>query len=251
MSPKSKFILSIVILTVLLIGFLTGAFISGVFLSIKGFTAERLGLLLVSLGFAGVTLVKIIRLNNKETKSRIDAVVNDRHDFIAQWKIPEGQWHDYLKEKLSFDIKESTSYGYISGGIVAVILAFSVADSYAVTNLVIIGVATFLVVFILVKAGIILVAKRKYGEHIKLSTSEVYFAKELIIINGRLTILSDFGYRLKACKVEEKFETNVLSFVVETGTAHRKNHHQYYIPIPENEYEEASRLVTLYTALID
>lgn len=223
---------------------------SAMFMSIKGFTNERLGLLIVSLGLAIVTLVKMIRLNNKETKSRIDAVVNDRHDFIVQWTIPEGLWQDYLKKKLKFDISESTSYGYISGGIVALILAFSTAESYELTTVVGIAIGAFLGIFAIVKVGAILVAKKKYKSHSKSTSAEIHFAKNLVIINGRLVMLDDFGYRLKTFRLEEKFDLNLLSFVVETGAGHRKNGHQYFIPIPEGQMEEADRLVALYSALM-
>lgn len=250
MKSKSKFILSIIVLTVLLIGFLAGVFITAMFLSMKGFTAERLGLLLISLGFTGVTLAKMIRLNKREIKSRIDAVVNDRHDFIAQWKIPEGRWKGFLKTKLAFDIRESTAYGYISGGIVALILTLSIASSYPLMIIVSIAVGSFLVIFIMVKIGVIYVAKRKYFKYAKTSGAEIHFAKDLIIINGELVILNDFGYRLKTFQVEEKFDFNLLSFIVETGAGHKKYGHQHFIPIPEKHEAEADRLVTLYSALM-
>ena len=223
---------------------------SAVFMSIKGFTNERLGLLIVSLGLTIVTLVKMIRLNNKETKSRIDAVVNDRHDFIVQWTIPEALWQDYLKKKLKFDISESTSYGYISGGIVAFILAFSTASNYELMTVIGIAIGAFTAIFVIVKMGVILVAKKKYKNHSKSSSAEVHFAKNLVIINGRLVMLDDFGYRLKSFRVEEKFDMNLLAFLVETGAGNRKNGHQYFIPIPEGHMDEADRLVTLYSAIM-
>lgn len=220
-------------------------------MSIKGFTVERLGLMIISLGFTAIAVYKIISLNNRETAARIDAVINDQHEFIAQWTIPESIWHKFLSAKLNFDIKESNAYGYITGGIVALILTFSIANSYSLMRVATIAVVAFIIVFVLVKFGVIWVAKRKFRKHERTSSAEIFFAKDLIIINGQLTILSDFGYRLRVCQVEEKFESKVLRFIVEMGMGHRKNQREYFVPIPENEYAEADRLVSLYGALID
>lgn len=250
MNTRSRFILNVTVLTVLTIAFLTGAFISALMLATKGYTMERLGLMLVSLGFTAVAVYKIISLNNRETASRIDAVVNDRHDFIAQWDIPSSLWQEYLKAKLHFDISESTSYGYISGGIIAAIFLISNGAEFSVTNLVSIAIAIFLVTFLVVKLGAIGIARKRYGKFAKTGSGEIHFAKDLVIINGQLTMLDEFGYSLKAFSREEKFGFQLLSFIVETGLGHRKNQRSYFIPIPDNYSIEADALVKHYTSLI-
>lgn len=250
MNTRSRFILKVIVLTILTITFLSGAIISAMMLAIKGVTMERLGLMLVSLGFTAVAVYKIISLNNRETASRIDAVVNDRHDFIAQWDIPSSLWQEYLKAKLHFDISESTSYGYISGGIIAVIFLISNATEFSVTNLIIIAIAVFLVTFLVIKLGTVAIARKRYSKFAKSGSGEIHFAKDLVIINGQLTMLDEFGYSLKAFSREEKFGFHLLSFIVETGLGHRKNQRSYFIPIPENYRDEADALVKHYASLI-
>lgn len=250
MNQKSKFIPSIAVFTVLTIGFLTGAFISAMILATKGFTVERIGLLIVNLGLAAVTVYKIISLSNRETKSGLDAVVNGRHDFIAQWSIPRNLWQEYLMAKLDFDISESNSYGYISSGIIAFIFLVSNVAEFSVTNLVLITIAIFLVTFLVVKLGAIGIARRRYGKFAKTGSGEIHFAKDLVIINGQLTMLNEFGYSLKACSKEEKFGFQLLLFIVETGLGQRKNHRSYFIPIPEGNRDEADTLVKHYASLV-
>ncbi len=250
MNSKSKFILSIVVLTVLLIGFLTGVFIMSMFMATKGVTTERIGILVINIGLGLIVMTKMIRLNNRETASRIDSVVKDHHEFVALWSIPSDLWHRYLRAKLVFDISESNSYGFISAGIATLIFVITSAASFPLLRLITIGAGMFFFVFIAVKLGSIVIARKRYSRHAQSSEAEIYFAQDLIIINGQLTMLNEFGYRLKAFDLVERFDCHVLSFIVETGLGHRKNQRNYFIPIPDSNKEEAEKLIAYYAGLI-
>lgn len=211
---------------------------------------ERIGALVINLGLSVIVLTKLIRLNNRETKSRIDAVVHDHHEFIAQWSVPSDLWHKYLKAKLMFDVSESNSYGFISAGLATLIFVITTVTSFPINRLIITGVGMFFLVFIAVKLGSIAIARKRYNRHAQSSEAEIYFAQDLIIINGQLTMLNEFGFRLKAFDLVERFDCQVLSFIVETGLGHRKNQRNYFIPIPDSNKEDAEKLLAYYSGLI-
>lgn len=251
MKSKTRFVWRIVIFTTLLIGFLTGAFISGVMLHLEGVTVERIGLLVLSLTFSSISLFKIILANRNEVKSRVDSVVKGQHEFITEWMIPSDLWHKYLNGKLAYDIKESTGYGYIFGGTLTAILVFSLSVSFPIEELLMIALGVFVGTFGLTKLIIILVAKGKFKKNSEFNHAEIHFAKEMIILNGKLISLSDFGLRVKSVLIESKFDLELISIVTEAGVGNRKNRYEHHIPIPQDKGEEANRLLTYYAGLIN
>ncbi len=251
MKPKARFVLRIVVCTVLFIGFLAGTFISGIFLYLEGFSSERLGLLVLSLAFSIISLSKIIQFNKEEVRSRIDAVTKGRHDFITEWTISSSLWHKFLKGKLAFDIKESTGYGYVFGGIMAAILAFVLSASFAIVELLMIALGVFVIVFGLTKLVVILIARNKFRKGSQFSQAEIHFAKEVIILNGRLISLSDFGLRVRSVLRENRFGLELISIATETGIGNRKNRFEYHIPIPIGKTDEANELIDYYSTLIE
>ena len=250
MNPKSKFVLSIVVLTVLLIGFSTGIFITAVYIAIEGVNTGRIVMLVVNLVLGTFVLIQMIRLNSQETKSRIAAVVKDYHEFIAYWSIPSDLWHRFLSAKLAFHISESNAYGFISAGLTTLIFVISAAASLTFLKLITIGVSMFLIVLVTVKQASIVSARRRYSKGILSDGAEVHFAKEVIIINGQLTMLNEFGYKLKSFDLIKKFDCDLLSFIIESGIGHRKNQHSYFIPIPEENKGEAQLLLEHYKKLV-
>ncbi len=250
MNSKSRFTLGIIVLTVLLIGFFTVALMMGMFLSIKGFAPERLGFLIISVGLGFVTLRKMISLNKKETRSRVDAVVKDHHEFITEWVIAPSQWKTFVTEKLAFDLKESNGYGYTLGGILGVISGFVFSNEYAIEMALLIGAVAFLFFFFVGKYGALVVAKKKFGKLEKLEQGEVHFAKEVIIFNEKLIIVSGFGQTLRSFAKEDRFGMNLLTFTVQTGFGHRRNTSQFMIPIPLGGQDEADKLLNYYASLI-
>lgn len=251
MNAKSRFQLSIAGLTVVLIGGLSGAFISGIFLFLEGVDVQRIMTMAFSLGVGVWALLRMIRLNQKEINTRVDEAVNDYHEFIDKWTIETGQWEKFLKARWDFDRKESNGYGYTVGGVLTFVVAVVGCGNLEIGILVPVLIASFLLFFMLGKWGSILGARRRFEKQSAFSKAEVHFAEKLIVLNGGLIMLEDFGVRLKSFEVQERFKMSVFSFKVETGYGNRKSHSQFFIPIPERKEVDKERLVNHYEGLID
>ena len=250
MNSKGKFTVGILVLTVLFIGFLSLVFIMGMFLAMEEFSPERLGLLIISLGLAIITIRKMIEMNRNEVTSRVDAVVNKKHEFICEWTIDVTEWKRFRQEELAEAIKESNSFGLITGLIFGVIVGFVAYSSISIEIAVVSAVVTFCLFFLVGKFGSIGVAKRKFRKYTEAGIGEIHFAKEVIIINGQLVTLDGFGQRLKSFKKEPKFGISAFAFSVETGFGNRKNINDFLIPIPDTKEEEADKLLKYYSGLV-
>lgn len=250
MSSKTRFQLSIVVLTVALIGALTGAFMSGMFLFLDEFRVSLLLVMLLCLGLAIGCLVKMVQLNRTEVKSRVSDAVDEYHEFIDKWTIEPVQWREFLRARLDFDKGESKGYGYALGGILAFIVALIGFDDLEVQLLIPVLIGTFLLFFVLGKWGALMAARRKFKRQSAFNEGQVHFAEKLVVLNGQLIMLQDFGVSLKAFQAEQRFGMKVLFFKVQTGYANRKSHVQFFIPVPTGKEEGIERLVNHYTGLI-
>lgn len=66
--------LKIIALAILLIGFIMAVLMMGMFLSAKGITTERIGFLIIALGFGIILIKRMKRLKKNLNKSGIDNV---------------------------------------------------------------------------------------------------------------------------------------------------------------------------------
>ena len=249
MTRKNRFTMSIVVLTILLIGFLTVVFMMGVFLSLKGFSSERLGLLVISIGLGAIVVRKMVIMNREETRARIKDVVDDKYDFIQEWNIEAPQWRDFIDKQLEFEMKDSINNGLVLGLIVGLIAGFISSSQLEILQALILGGSAFLLFFIIGKYGSVAIAKSKFKKYAQTESGQVHFAKEVIVLNNQLMILDDFGTRLISFKKENRFDMEVFSFTVQMGIGHRKTSRLYTVPIPSDKSEEAERLCQYYSGM--
>ncbi|MCE7996730.1 MAG: hypothetical protein HEP71_32520 [Roseivirga sp.] len=250
MHSKTRFQLSIVVLTVVLIGALTGAFMSGMFLFLDEFSVSLVLVMLICLGLASWCLFKMIQLNRTEVKSRIGDAVDDYHEFMDKWTIESVQWKEFLRARLDFDKGESKGYGYALGGMLTFLVALIGFARLEIQLLIPVLIGIFLLFFALGKWGALVNARSKFKRQLAFDEGQVHFAEKLVVLNGQLIMLEDFGVSLKAFQAEERFGMKVLLFKVETGYANRKSHSQFFIPVPAGKEESAERLVNHYSALM-
>lgn len=250
MSSKIRFQLSIVVLTVVLIGTLTGAFMSGIFLYLDEFRVSLLLVMLLCLGLAIGCMFKMVQLNRTEVKSRISDAVNEYHEFIDKWTIEPVQWKEFLRARLDFDKGESNGYGYTIGGVLAFLVALIGFANLEISLLILVLIGSFLLFFILGKWGSLLAARRRFEKQSAFEEAQVHFAEKLVVLNGELIMLEDFGVSLKVFTTEERFGMKVLFLKVQRGYANRKSHSHFFVPVPAGKQENAEKLVNHYTGLI-
>ena len=250
MRKVNNYLFSIILCMSLLMGFLGIAIIYAVDIVAQGFTIERLGLIIVSLGIAIVMLVKVVALNRLRNEHKASLVINDYHEFIAKWSVPEELLNRYQKTKLSSRIKMSSVYGYTTGSTLSLALGIFLVNNNSLLTLIVIVVIAFLVTFITVKQGSICIARKRYYQQLQAKSMEVDFADDLIIINGRLTVFNEAGCRLKRFEIEEKRGFKLLCLIVETGLGQYKGLKEYFIPIPESCSDQANHLMGHYASLV-
>ncbi len=251
MGSKSHFQLSILGLTVAMIAGLAGAFIGGISLFLDGAEPVRIAGLLLGL-FIGVgSLLKMIRLNQQEVKDRVDQAENEYHEFMDRWKIEPEQWGRFLEERLKYEQSESKGYGYAAGGVFTFLIALIGFSFFDPLRLILILIGAFLFFFLLGKWGSLFSARRRFEREGALTQSYAHFAERLIILNGKLIMLEDFGVKLRSFELLERFGMRVLSFNVETGFGNRRSNAQYTIPVPEGKEEDSEKLVRHYAGLIN
>ena len=151
---------------------------------------------------------------------------------------------------MAFDIKESNGYGYTIGGVLAVIIALVSYSSWPVDMVLVMALGTFLLFFLAGEFGALATAKKRFRKHSSLNVGEVHFAKEVIIFNGQLIMLSDYGQKLKYFSKEERFGMNQFTFIVQSGFGNKKNTNRFMIPIPTNREQEADKLFNYYSGLV-
>lgn len=250
MNSRTRFQLSIAGLTVLLIAGLSGTFIMGVLLSLEGFQVSYFIIALVSLGLGIGALRQMLRVNKKEIAARTDAAVNEYHEFIDKWSVSAEQWTGFVEKRLIHDRKESNGYGYVVAGLLTFIVAMSAFSLLSQNEIFVVLPSTLVLGFLLGKWGTLLYARRRFEKDKNLGKAEVHFAEKLIVLNGKLIMLDDFGIRLKSFQLQSFFEMQIIAFKTETGFGNRKSHKTYMIPVPEDKLVATKELVALYQRLI-
>lgn len=251
MNPKNRFQLSIVGLTVVLIGGLTGAFMNGMFLFLDHISVLRVLAMLISLAIGLLALWKMIALNRKEIKTRVDGAVNDYHEYIDRWIIEPEQWKQFLKQRFAFDQSESRGYGYAAAGVFTFLIALIGSSVLSMEVLLAVLAGSFLFFFVLGKWGSLVRAKRRFRMGSAFTEAQVHFAEKLIVFNGQLIMLSDFGVKLKSFQIEHRFGMTILSLKIETGFGQRQSFSSFLIPVPNGKEGIGEILISHYRSLID
>lgn len=250
MGPKSRFQLNILGLTLVMIAGLTGAFMSGMYLFLDGVTPVRIVALILGLSIGVVALLRMMKLNQEEVKGRIDKAEEEYHEFMDRWTIGPQQWSQFVQERLKHDKGESNGYGYATGGVFTFLTALIGFSFFKPEVLMVVLAGTFLFFFHLGKWAHLLGARRRFERDSGLTQSYAHFAEKLVVLNGQLIMIDDFGVRLKSFELLERFGMKILSFKVETGLGNRRSQTQYSIPVPEGKETAGEELVGHYAGLI-
>lgn len=249
MNSKSRFQLSIAGLTVLMIAALTGTFISGMYLFLEAVTVLRVLVMLICLGLGSRALFLMIKLNRREVRERVDSAVNHYHEYIAQWTVDADQWSRFLQGRFAFDKSESNGYGYAVAGVFTFLIALIGFSALQTGALVVVLTGSFLVFFLVGKWGSMLGARRRLSRESAFSEGQVHFAEKLVVYNGRLIMLEDFGTKLISFELEHRFGMAVLSLRVETGFGNRRSQSRFFLPVPQGKEQEGEKLVRHYAIL--
>jgi hypothetical protein len=249
LNSKRQFQLNIAGLTVLMIAALTGAFISGMYLFLEATTLIRVLIMMICLGFGAWALFRMIKLNRVEVTARIDSAVNNYHEYIAQWTVEADQWSRFLRGRFTFDKSESNGYGYAVAGVFTFLIAIIGFSALQTGVLMAYLIVSFLAFFLVGKWGSMLCARRKLTRESAFGEGQVHFAKKLVVYNGRLIMLEDFGTKLISFELEHRFDMAVLSFRVETGFGNRRSQSRFFVPVPQGREQEVEKLLHHYTIL--
>ena len=251
MKPKARFTLSIIGLTVLLIGGLTLAFMMGVMMAVdEQLDAERTLLLLIGLAVAGFSLAQIFKANRAEEERRVEAVVEEQHEFIAHWEVAGQPWRTFIEQRLFWEKKEARGSGIAIGLVLAVVAALITFPNMPLTEAGLITLAAFLLGYVLGLLGTRKAAMNRFQHDSAFDKAEVFFAKQLIVLNGKLIQVSDFGVRPLEVKLEEKFGMTVLVLKIQTGWGNRKSVKWHQIPVPTEELSVAENMCRHYSLLL-
>lgn len=251
MKPKTQFTLNIVGLTVLLIGGLTLAIMMGVMMAVDELpSTERIILLLLGLAIAGFCLARIFKLNKAEENRRVGKVVNEQHEFVAHWEIAPLVWRSFVDQRLIWEKKEANGTGLAFGIVLAVVAGLITIPNQPLLEAGAITGGVFLIGYVLGLLGTRKTAMNRFHQDTAFEGCEVFFAEKLIVVNGRLVQVSDFGVRPLEVRLEEKFGMTVLTLKIQTGWGNRKSVKWHQIPVPEGEVEKANAMCRQYTSLI-
>ncbi len=234
-----------------MIAALTGAFMSGMYLFMEGVNELRVLVMLTCLGLGTRALFRMIRLNKREVRARIESAVTDYHEYIAQWTVDTEQWSRFLQGRFALDKSESNGYGYTVAGVFTFLIGLIGFSALQTRVLVAVLIVSLLVFFLMGKWGSVLVARRRLARESAFSEGQVHFAEKLVVYNGCLIMLEDFGVKLISFEREHRFGMAMLSFRVETGFGNRRSRSRFFVPIPQGKEKEAEKLVRHYAVLIN
>ncbi|GAB5524454.1 MAG: hypothetical protein Roseis2KO_23260 [Roseivirga sp.] len=234
-----------------MIAALSGAFISGMYLFLEAVNVLTVLVMLTCLGLGTWALFRMIRLNRREVRARVDSAVNHYHEYIAQWTVEAEQWRRFLQGRFALDKRESNGYGYALAGVFTFLIALLSFSALRTGMLMAVLIASFLVFFLVGKWGSMLGARRRLSRESAFGEGQVHFAEKLVVYNGRLIMLEDFGTKLMSFELEDRFGMDVLSFRVETGFGSRRSQSRFLIPIPYGKEEMGEKLVRHYAVKIN
>lgn len=251
MKAKTSFTLKVVLLTLTLIGGLSLALMMGVMMSVdEVMDLQRAFLLLFGLLITVFSFIYLIKANRVEEKRRVDETVNESYEYIGQWVISSKQWSAFLAEKLTWQQRDAKNWGWTLGATLGVITALIAFQNYEVIKAVIISISVFAIGFIVGLLGARKVARNNFNRDRQFSCGEVYFAEHLMVFNGRLIQVKDFGVRPVAISLERQFGQLVLALKIQVGLGNRKSVKQHWVAVPEDHKQLAEEMCTHYQSLI-
>jgi len=251
MKAKTSFIFKVVLLTMTLIGGLSLALIMGIMMAVdEVMDLQRVLLLLFGLLITISSFIYLIKSNRVEEKRRVDETVNESYQYIGQWVIPTTQWGAFLAEKLNWQQRDAKNWGWTLGATLGVITAFIALQNYEVIKAVIISFSVFTTGFIVGLLGARKVARNNFNRDRQFSRGEVYFAEHLMVFNGRLIQVKDFGVRPVAISLERQFGQLVLAFKIQVGLGNRKSVKQHWVAVPQDHMQLAEEMCAHYQSLI-
>ena len=251
MKAKTRFTFNIIGLTVLLIGSLTLAIMMGVMMAVdEQLDTERTILLLIGLALGGFSIAWILKMNRAEEERRVGAVVEEQHEFMAHWEVASQPWRTFVDQRLFWEKKEARGSGIAIGIVLAVVAGLITLPNMPILEAGPITLAVFLLGYILGLLGTRKAAMNRFQHDSAFDKAEVFFAKQLIVLNGKLIQVSDFGVRPLEVKLEEKFGMTVLVLKIQTGWGNRKSVKRHQIPVPTEELSVAENMCRHYSLLL-
>lgn len=251
MKPKTQFALLITLLTITMIGSATLVILMGIMMSMKRY-GNGLRVFWLVLGILGtvVSLRALLKANRKEEDRRVSQVADEHHEYMAHWTIPPDLWNQFLDVRLIWQHKGAKVSGWTLGIVLGLVAASITFQNLVLAEAFLFTFGVVLVGYVAGLYGALKMAHNLYKKDQLFENSEVYFARDLLVFNGRLIQLKDFGVRPVEVKLREDHGLTLLAIKVQTGLGNRKSVKQHWIVVPGIHLEEAKKLCEHYASLV-
>ena len=251
MKPKSKFVINVIWLTLMMIGGLSLAFIMIMIMAVeKELAPDRLMLALLGIVAGVFALLYILKINKSEESRRVDEAVNQHHEYIAHWKIDAILWKAFINERLKGELEENRTTGIAIALLLGVVGGLIGLSHLPMVETGLLAMVLAMLGFLIGHFGARKAAKDRFRKDTIFENGEIFFAKSLMVLNGQLIQVKDFGVRPLEVKLNMLGEVHVLSLKIQTGLANRKSVKQHQVPVPSEQLDIAGEICAHYSNLI-
>ncbi len=251
MKPKSKFVIQVIWLTLMMIGGLSLAFIMIMIMAVeKEIAPDRLMLALLGIVAGVFALLYVLKINKSEESRRVDEAVNQHHEYIAYWKIDAALWKAFINERLKGALKETRATGIAIALLLGGVGALVGLSHLPLVQTGLLAMALAMLGFLIGYFGARKAAKDRFRKDAIFENGEVFFAKSLMVLNGQLIQVKDFGVRPLEVKLDTLGDFRVLSLKIQTGLANRRSVKQHQVPVPPEQIDSAGEICAHYNNLI-